>query len=126
MCRWFILHKPTIATGDIYLLGIKLTQGEAIHFEDLEFIADHFDNLSLSPEGNDSGAIVGGMARSGSLSLHAILEESPSEDDSTSSNGGSSEFPVPQACNRVNSTIPIATMPPSEETPALQTITAVP
>jgi hypothetical protein len=42
--RWFILPKPNVATGDIYLFIIEFTQGEAIHFEDLEFIVDHLDN----------------------------------------------------------------------------------
>jgi hypothetical protein len=73
MFRWFILPKPIIATCDIYLFGVELSQGEAIHFEDLEFIIDHFDNSSLSLEGNDLGAIVGGMVHSGSPSLHTIL-----------------------------------------------------
>jgi hypothetical protein len=108
MFRWFILPKPAVTTGDIYL-----------HFEDLEFISNHFDNLSLPPEGNDSGAVVRGMVCSGSPSLHAILEESPSKDNSALSGGGSFVFPIPQACNVVTLAIPILTMPPSEETPVL-------
>jgi hypothetical protein len=116
MFQWFILPKPTIATRDIYLFGVELSQGEAIHFEDIEFIIDHFDNLSLSLEGNDLGVVVGGMVHSGSPSLHTILEESPSEDDSASSDGRSSSFPIPRACNMVTSAIPIVTMPPPEAT----------
>jgi hypothetical protein len=61
MFLWLILPKPAVATNDIYLFGIKLTQGEAIRFEDLEFITDHLDNHGLSPEGNDLGAIFMGM-----------------------------------------------------------------
>jgi hypothetical protein len=57
--------------------------------------------------------------------LHAILEELPSEDDSTSSDGESSGFPIPWECNVVTSTTPILTMPPPEETPVLQTIPVV-
>jgi hypothetical protein len=49
MFRWFIICKPTVATGDISLFGVELNQDEAIRFKDLEFIIDHFDNLSLSP-----------------------------------------------------------------------------
>jgi hypothetical protein len=41
----------TVAAGDICLFGVKLTQDEAIHFEDLEFITDRSDNLSPTPEG---------------------------------------------------------------------------
>jgi hypothetical protein len=65
------------------------------------------------------------MARSGSPSLHAILEESPSEDDSTSSDGESSGFPIPWECNMVASAIPIATTLLSEETPTLNTTLAM-
>jgi hypothetical protein len=67
-----------------------------------------------------------GMVRRGSLLLHAILEESLSEDDSTSSNGVCFGFPIPRWCNVVTSAIPITTTPPLEETLMLQTITAVP
>jgi hypothetical protein len=62
------------------------------------------------------------MAHSGSLSLHAILEESPSEDNSTLSEGESSSFPVLRACNAVISVVPSVTTPPPEETPVPQTI----
>jgi hypothetical protein len=40
-------------------------------------------NLSPSLEGDDPDTVIKGMTRSGSPSLHAILEESPNEDDST-------------------------------------------
>jgi hypothetical protein len=49
--RWSLLRKPAIATNDIYLFGIDLTPDEAIHFTNLELIANHFNNLSLSPRG---------------------------------------------------------------------------
>jgi hypothetical protein len=104
------------------LFSVKLTYDTAIHFEDLEFIADRFNNWSLSPEGALSGTVVRGMARSGSPSLHAILEESPSEHDSASSERESSSFPLSGACNTVISVIPIAATPPSEEIPMPQTI----
>jgi hypothetical protein len=121
-----ILCKLIIATGDIYLFSVELTKDEAIRFKDLEFMVNHFNNLSLSPEGDDSDAVVGSMARSGSPSLHAILKELPSEDDSALSEGESSSFPVTRACSTVTSAIPIATMPPPKETPVFQTILAVP
>jgi hypothetical protein len=125
MFRWFILRKPAVTAGDKYLFGIELTHDEAINFEDLEIITDHFDNLSLSPEGDDSSAVVEGMAHNRSPSLHAILEELPSKDDSASSEGESFDFPIPWACNAVTSAIPIVTMPPPDETPVLQTIPAM-
>jgi hypothetical protein len=107
------------------LFIVELTQDEPIRFGDLEFIADHFDNLCLPPEEDDSSAVVRGMAHSWSPSMHAILEESLSEDHSASSVGESSSFPVPRACNVVMYAIPIATTPPSEETPMLQNIPTV-
>jgi hypothetical protein len=116
MFRWFILPKPVVATNGIHLFGVELTLGKAIHFDDPEFIIDHFDNKRLSPEGNDSGTLFVGMVCSKSPSLHGILEESVSEDDSASSDGGSSSFPIPRECNVVTSAIPIATTPSSEET----------
>jgi hypothetical protein len=56
------LSQPTIITDSSNLFDIELTRGEIIPFENLEFIADHFDNQSFSPEGNDSGAVFMGMA----------------------------------------------------------------
>jgi hypothetical protein len=109
----------------MYLFGVELTWGETIYFVNPEFITNHFDSQSLSPEGNDSCAIFVGMVHSGSPSLHAILEESASEDDSASSDEERSDFPIPQDCNVVTPAIPVATTPPPEETLVLQTIPAV-
>jgi hypothetical protein len=53
----------------------------------LEFITKRSDSLSLSPKANDSGAVFVGMVRSGLPSLHAILEKSIDEYDTTSSEG---------------------------------------
>jgi hypothetical protein len=78
------LPQPTNSTDDINLLGIELAWGEIIQFGNLEFIANHLDNLSLSPEGNDLGVVFEGMAYSGSPSLYDILEQSAGEDDSAS------------------------------------------
>jgi hypothetical protein len=57
-------------------------------------MADRSDNLSSSPEGGNSGMVVEGMSCSGSLSLHAILEELPSEDDSVLNEGGRALAPL--------------------------------
>jgi hypothetical protein len=112
-----ILFLPVQKTTIVGALGrgicsvlVKLTQDKAIQFEDLEFIADHTDKLSLLLEGGDSDAVFGSMASSRSPSLHAILEASPSEDD------------LLRACNAMISVIPIVTTLPSEETSAPQTI----
>jgi hypothetical protein len=114
-----------MATGNIHLFGIKVTQDDAIPLEDLMFITNSSDNLCLTTEGEgggDSGAVVRGMARSGSPSLHAILKESPSEDDSTSSKGESSGFPLWRVCNAMISVDPISNTSTPEETLAPQTI----
>jgi hypothetical protein len=67
--------------------SIGLTLDETICFESLVFITDRFGNLSLSPEGNDSGIILVRMVHSGSPSLHTILEDSSDEGDPTSGEG---------------------------------------
>jgi hypothetical protein len=56
------------------------------------------------------GAECRGMTRSGSQSLHAIFEGSPSEDDSASSEGESSGSPLLRACNTMITTTDRATM----------------
>jgi hypothetical protein len=101
--------RLTIVTDDNHQVGIGFTLGETRHFGSLEFIADHFSNLSLSPEWNDSGAAFVGMAHSGSPSLHTIFKESADEDDTTSSGGGNSGFPISRGCNMLTLTIPITT-----------------
>jgi hypothetical protein len=62
------------------------------------------------------------MTYSGLPSLHAILEELPSEDDSASSEGESSSSPLPRACNTMTSAVPITTMLPLEGTPMFETL----
>jgi hypothetical protein len=44
-----------MATGNIRLFGIKVTQDDAIHLEDLMFITDSSDNLCLTTEGEGGG-----------------------------------------------------------------------
>jgi hypothetical protein len=92
----------------------------------LEIIADYFDNLSLSPKGNDSGSIFVGMVHNGLSSLYTILEESADEGDMTSSRGGRFDFPISRGCNVVTLTVPITTAPLPEGTPMLLTISTVP
>jgi hypothetical protein len=57
-----------------------------------------------------------GMTHSRSPSLHAILEESPSEDDLASSEGESSGSPL-----LMIPITPLTTTLPTEETPMFQT-----
>jgi hypothetical protein len=53
----------------------------------LEFTADCSGNMSLSPEGEDSGAIFIEMVHSGSPFLHTVFEESSDEGDAASGGG---------------------------------------
>jgi hypothetical protein len=59
----------TVATDDEHLMCSGFSLGETVHFGSLEFIADCFDGLSLSPKGSDLGAIFVGTTHSGSPSL---------------------------------------------------------
>jgi hypothetical protein len=117
--------KLTFVANGNNTAGVGFTLGEIICLGSLEFTANHFVNQSLSPEGNDSGAIFIGMVHNGSLSLHAVLEESSNEGNTASGRGGSSKFLGPQGCNVGTPTIPIYTTPPSENTPMLVTILEV-
>jgi hypothetical protein len=70
-----IVHSPKLI---IIIDGNRQTDigfalGETICFGSLKFITDHFSNLNLSPEGNDSGVVFLGMVQSGSSSLYTIL-----------------------------------------------------
>jgi hypothetical protein len=80
-----MLHsqKLTTVTNSNHQTSVGFILGETIYFWRLEFITDRFANLSLSPEGNDSGAISMGMVHSRLPSLHTILDESTDEDDTT-------------------------------------------
>jgi hypothetical protein len=49
--------KPIIVVDGNTLTDVGFTLGETICFGSLEFIADRFSDLSLSPEGNDSGVV---------------------------------------------------------------------
>jgi hypothetical protein len=118
--------KPIIVANDNNLTGMGFTLGETIYYGRLEFNADHFVDLTLSPEGNDSGTIFMGMVPSASPSQHTILEESIDEDDTTSNGMGSSGLPISQGCNAVTPTAPITTTSPLENTPVLLTIPTVP
>jgi hypothetical protein len=54
-------------------IDFSLALGETICFSSLEFTADYFKRLSLSPEEDNSGAIFIGMVHSGSPSFTPLL-----------------------------------------------------
>jgi hypothetical protein len=80
--------KLTFVANSNDQTSIGLTPVENIFFGSMEFTADHFDNLSLSPERNDSGTVFIGMVHNGSPSLHTGRKESFDEGGTTSSEGG--------------------------------------
>jgi hypothetical protein len=68
--------------------------GETIYFGSLEFTTDRFGKLSLSMEGNDSGAKFVRMVHIKLPSLYTTLQESSDNSDIASGRGGSSGFPA--------------------------------
>jgi hypothetical protein len=113
-----------VANGN-NLTGIGLAPGKTIFFGSLEFTADCFGNLSLSPEGDDLGVVFVVVVHSRPLSLHTVLEESYDEGNATMAGGVSCSFLSPRGCNVVTQAVPITTTPPLESTPALPNIPTV-
>jgi hypothetical protein len=76
-----MVHTSTLAvTTDVECLtcsGFSLS--ETVRFGSLEFIADYFGGLSLSPKGSNLGAVFMGTTHSGSPSLWAMIKDSTVE-----------------------------------------------
>jgi hypothetical protein len=72
--------------------------GKIVCFRGLEFIADCFGDLSLSPKGSNSGVVFMGSTCSGSPSLWDMIEDSTKEFYSASrgEGGGGSILPFSQ------------------------------
>jgi hypothetical protein len=113
--RWFILRKPTVSTGDIYLFDVKLTPDGGIRFEDLEFIVDHFKNLSISPEGDDSDAVIGAWLIAGH---HRCMPSSRSHNYATIGGNPGATMPQPEESSVLQ---PIPTVPQQTTIPRLDT-----
>jgi hypothetical protein len=118
--------RLTVVANGNNLTGIGLAPGETICFGSLEFTADCFRKLSLSPKGCDSGAVFVRMVHRGSLCLHTVLEDSPDESDTGSSRGGSFGSLDPRGCNVVIPIVSISTTPMLEDTLVLLTTLTVP
>jgi hypothetical protein len=76
-----LVHSSTlVVTTD----GERLTCGgfsldETVRFGILEFIADYFSGMCLSPKESDSGAIFRSTTHSGPPTLWAMIEDSTEE-----------------------------------------------
>jgi hypothetical protein len=70
-----MVHSSALAitSGGKHLTYSGFTLGKTICFGSLDFIADCFDSLSLSPKGNGSSTIFLGIAHSRLPPLCAIL-----------------------------------------------------
>jgi hypothetical protein len=92
----------------------------------MEFTTDRFGNMSLSPEGNDSGVVFIRMVHSKPPSVHASHVESFDEGNIASNGGGSTGLLGPRGYNVVTPITSITTTLSPENTPALLTIPMVP
>jgi hypothetical protein len=111
-----------ITTDGKHLTCGGFSLGETVCFGSLDFIADYFSSLNLSPKGSDSGTIFMGMVHSGSPSLHTILEDSADEFYSTSSGEGSSGFPICRRHSMGTLPTPLTTTPRPEDASTPQTM----
>jgi hypothetical protein len=98
----YVLMVPAsvliVTTSGERLLCDGFTLGETICFGSLEFIADYFSGLSLSPRRDGSDAVVVGSSRSEPPSrLRAMIGDSLEEFHTTSDGegGGGSTSPLP-------------------------------
>jgi hypothetical protein len=98
-----------IATDSECLMCGDFSLSETIHFGSLEFIADCFGGLRLSPKGSDSGIIFMGATYSGSPSLRAMIEDSIEELYTASSGEGGSGLPFSLRHGKGTPPAPVAT-----------------
>jgi hypothetical protein len=100
--RTFPLDVPMVPSPKLFFLAnssnptdVGLALSKTIHFNSLEFTADHLGHISLSPKERDSGTLFIGMVHNRSLSLHTALGDSSDEYDTASGAVGSSRSPRP-------------------------------
>jgi hypothetical protein len=110
-----MVHSSVLAisTDDEPLMHDGFSIGETIHFWSLEFIIYCFGGLSLSPKGTNPGVVFVGIARSGSLSLWTMIDDSTEELYTASSGEGSSGLPISQRHGMGALPAPTATSPRS-------------
>jgi hypothetical protein len=101
----------TVPTDGECLMCSGFSLNETVHFGSLEFIADCFDGLSLSPRGNDSGIAFMGTTHSGSPSLRAMIEDSTEEFYTATSGEGGSGLPSSRRHGTGAAPAPVTTTP---------------
>ena len=70
----------TIAADGELRTSLNFTSGEIFRFGSMEFTANRFGRLSISSDGDNSGARFVGVTLSGPASLHTILETDTDDD----------------------------------------------
>jgi hypothetical protein len=115
-----------ITTDGEHLTCGDLSLSKTIHFGNLDFIADCFGSLSLSPKEGDSGAAFMGTTRSRSPSLRAMIGDSTEEFYMATSGEGGSNLPSSMRHDTGATPAPVATTPWLQDIPATQSMTTVP
>jgi hypothetical protein len=101
--------------------------GKTICFGSLEFIADCFSGLSLSPSGDGSDATFMGSTHNGPPSpLRAMIGNSTEEFHTASSGEGGSGLPSPIRHGTGASPSPATTIAWPKDTPTTQAMTMIP
>jgi hypothetical protein len=119
-----MVHSSTFAvsTNGECLTCSGFSLDETVCLGSLEFIADCFGSLSLSPMGSHLDAIFVGTTHSRSPSLRAMIEDSIDKFYTTSSGEGSFDLSVSQRHDIGALPAPIATMPRSEDAPTMMMV----
>jgi hypothetical protein len=86
--------------------------GETVHLGNLEFIADYFGSLNISPRRGDSGTTFMGSTHSGASSAQwPMIEDSAKEFLTTSSRDGGFGLPSPTRHGTGAPSTPVITTP---------------
>jgi hypothetical protein len=116
----------TVATNDKCPTCNGFSLGKTICFRSLEFIADCFGGLSLSPKWSDLDVVFMGTTRSGSQLLWSINVDSTEEFYMNSRDEGSSDLPASKRHGTGAPPAPIATTLGLEDASVTQAMTMVP
>jgi hypothetical protein len=127
----YVLMVPAsvliVTTSGERLLCDGFTLGETICFGSLEFIADYFSGLSLSPRRDGSDAVVVGSSRSEPPSrLRAMIGDSLEEFHTASDGEGGVDLPSPRWHGTGASPTPATTISCPENAPTTHAMVTIP